>query len=95
MKSPVVKSTSARPKILPRRVNRGEEIVPFGHEHPLVEMRAGRKDLGDLAFDEFAGPGVFKLVADGDFPSGLEQPADVGCWRRDAAGRTSARRCAR
>ena len=41
-------------------------------------MRAGREDLRDLAFDEFAGPGVFELVADGHLASGLEQPADVG-----------------
>ena len=52
-------------------------------------MRAGREDLGDFAFDEFAGPGVFELVADGDLASGLEQPADVGVGRvmRQAAHR--------
>jgi len=73
----------------PGGTNRGEEVVAFGHEHPLVEMRAGRQDLGDLAFDEFAGPGVFKLVTDGDFPSGAEQPADVavGGVMRQAAHR--------
>ena len=63
------------------RTNGGEEVVPFGHEHPLVEMRAGAEDLGDLAFDKFAGPGVFELIADGDLASGLEQPADVGMGR--------------
>ena len=74
----MVKSTSARPKVFPARIHGGEKIVSLGDQHPFVEMCAGREDLCDLAFDELAGPGVFELVADGDFASGLEQPADVG-----------------
>ena len=94
-KSPVVKSTSARPKIFPRRINGGQKIIPFRDEHPFVEMRAGRKDLRDLAFDKLAGARILDLIADGDLASGLEDAARCSRWRRDAAGRTSARRCAR
>ncbi len=69
------------------RTDGGEEIVSLGHEHAFVEMRAGREDLRDLAFDEFAGPGVFKLIANGDFASGLEDSTDVSVGRmmRNAA----------
>ena len=42
------------------RTDGGEEVVPLGHEHPFVEVRAGREDLRDLAFDEFAGLGFLE-----------------------------------
>jgi len=58
--------------------NGGQEIVAVGGEQPFVEVRARRKDLGDLAFDELAGAGFFELVANGDLASGAEQPPDVG-----------------
>ena len=77
------------------RTDGGEEVVPFGDEHPFVEMRAGAEDLGDFAFDEFAGPGVFELIADGHLASGLEQLADVGMgrmMRQSAHGHAVARR---
>ena len=83
----MVRSTSARPKVLPAGIDRGEEIIALGDEHPLVEMRAGREDLRDLALDELAGPGVFELLADGHLAAVLEDAGDVivGGVKRQAA----------
>jgi hypothetical protein len=52
-------------------------------------MRAGRQDLGDLAFDELTGFRFFDLFTDGDFLAGLEQSGNVGVGRviRDTAHR--------
>ena len=78
----------------PRRTNRRKEVVPLGHEHSFIEMGAGREDLGDLAFDELAGPGVFELIANGDLATGPEQPANVSIrrvMRQAAHGKTVAR----
>ena len=74
------------------RTDGGEVIVPLSHQHPLVEMRARRENLRDLAFDELAGPGVLHLVADGDFAAGSQQATDVGVggMERDAAHRDHA-----
>src|SRR5450755_382589 len=57
-------------------------------------MRSGRQDLRDLAFDELAGRGLLKLVADGDLASGLEYPRDVtvGRMKRQAAHRRAVAR---
>ena len=40
--------------------------------------RAGRKDPGELAANQFAGLGGFRLVADGDLLAGGEELGDVG-----------------
>jgi hypothetical protein len=77
-----------------RRDNGGEKIVPLGHEHALVEMRAGGEDLGDLALDELAGPGFLELLADGDLATGFEDAGDVivgGVVRQAAHGDAVAR----
>ena len=73
-------------------INGGQVVVPFGAEHPFVEMRAGTEDLGDGAFDELAGPRVFHLVADGHLSSCLEEPRDIAGRRvkRNAAHRHDA-----
>ena len=89
LKSPVVRSTNARPKVLPSGTDRGQKIIALGREHPLVEMRPGAEDLRDLAFDQLARPRFFHLVANGHLASGLEQAADVAVGRvkRNAAHR--------
>ena len=58
-------------------------------EDVRVEVRAGAEDLRDVAANEFAGLGVFELVADGNFSAMFEQLADValGGVVRDAAHR--------
>jgi hypothetical protein len=61
--------------------NGGEEVVFLRDEHPFIEVRARRKDLRDLAIDEFAGLGFLGLLADGDLASGFEQSPDVGVRR--------------
>ena len=58
-------------------IDGGEEVVPLGHEHAVIEVGAGGKDLGDLAFDEFAGLGFLELLADGDLAAGAEDAGDV------------------
>ncbi|OQB90324.1 MAG: hypothetical protein BWX84_01973 [Verrucomicrobia bacterium ADurb.Bin118] len=40
-------------------------------------MRAGRQNLRDLAFDQFARSRLLDLIADGHFASRAEQPSDV------------------
>ncbi len=70
-------------------VHGGEKVVPLGREHPFVEVRAGREDLRDVAFDELAGLGVLELVADGDFAAGAQESRDVavgGVMRQAAHG---------
>ena len=64
-------------------INRREEIVPLGAQHPLIEMGARTEDLSDFAFDQLTRPRLFHLVADGDLPSGLENPADIGGCRME------------
>lgn len=88
LKSPVVRSTSARPKFS-GGADGSEKIVPLRREHPFIEMRAGRENLRDLALDELAGARVFDLVADGDLAPGLEDAGNVVVQRvgRDAAHR--------
>ena len=52
-------------------INGRQKIIPFGDQHPFVEMRARRKDLRDLALHQFAGPGFLGLIADGHLASGF------------------------
>jgi hypothetical protein len=59
----------------------GEEVVSLGDEQAFIEVRAGGKDLRDLAIDQLAGLGFLGLLADGDLASGLEQSSDVGIRR--------------
>ena len=59
------------------RDDSGKKVVPLRDEHSFIEVRAGRKDLRDLAVHEFAGFGFLGLFADGNLATGLEQAADV------------------
>jgi hypothetical protein len=61
LKSPVVKSASARPK----------------SQEALVEMGARAEDLGDLAFDQLARTRLLQLFANSDLAPRLEQAGDV------------------
>jgi len=63
------------------RINRREKIISLGDEHPLVEMRAGRKDLRDLTIHQFSWTRVFGLIADGHLASGFENARDVAVCR--------------
>ena len=44
-------------------------------------MRAGRKDLRDLAVHQFSGAGFLGLLANGDFASALQNARDIGIGR--------------
>ena len=70
-------------------INGGEEIIPLRREQAFVEVRAGRKDLRDLAFDELAGARLLHLIAHGDLAARAEDARDVAVERvvRDAAHR--------
>ena len=61
----------------PRGMDGGDEIIPFRHEHAFIEVRAGGEDLRHLALHQFAGPGLFGLIAEGHLAPGLEQAGDV------------------
>ena len=54
-----------------------EKVVALGGEHAFVEMRARAEDLGDFAFDELAGAGVFDLIANGDLAPSFENAANI------------------
>jgi hypothetical protein len=73
-------------------IDRGQEVVSLGGQDALVKVGAGAQDLGHLALDELAGPGVLHLVADGDLAAGPQEPADVGMGgvEGDAAHRNHA-----
>ena len=70
-------------------INGAEEVVPLGREHPFVEVRARREDLGDRPFHELARLGLFRLITDRDLLARLQQARDVGVRRveRNAAHR--------
>ena len=70
-------------------INGTKEVVPLGREHPLVEVRSRREDLGDRSFHKLARFRLFSLITDRDLLARLQQARDVGVRRveRDAAHR--------
>ena len=74
---------------LPARADGGDKVVSIRRKHPLIEVRAGRKNLRHLALHELAGLRLLHLIADGDLATRLENPRDVAVRRvmRDAAHR--------
>ena len=62
-------------------VNGGQKVISLRHQHPFVKMRAGRKNLGDLAFDQLAGLGFLKLFADGHLTAAAQDARNVGVGR--------------
>ena len=58
-------------------IDRRQEIITLGLQHALVEVGAWAEDLGDLAFDELAGPGLLHLIADGDLAASPEDAGQV------------------
>jgi hypothetical protein len=62
---------------LVRLADGAQVVIALGRQHAFVKMRARAKDLRHSPLDQLPGARLFDLIADGHFPSGLEQARDV------------------